>query len=144
MSGHATRGASMIDNVLQHLSKVKKAGKGYKAQCPAHEDKSPSLSIRETDDGRILLHCHAGCTTGAVVASIGLKLSDLFPATNTPRRPPPAPGISRSELHKAANFEKTILYFASCDISRGKTLNATDIARCDLARTRLKTAKGLL
>ncbi len=135
----------MIDNVLQHLSKVKKTSKGYQAQCPAHADKSPSLSIKETADGRILLHCHAGCTAEAVVASIGLKLSDLYhPATNTTRRPPPAPGISRTELHKAASFEKTILYFASCDISRGKTLNATDIARCDLARTRLKTAKGML
>ena len=134
----------MIDTVLQHLTKVKKTSKGYQALCPAHKDKSPSLSIREGEDGRILLHCHAGCTAEAVVASIGLKLSDLYPATNTTRRPPPAPGISRSELHKAANFEKTILYFASCDISRGKTLNATDIARCDLARTRLQTAKGLL
>ncbi len=135
----------MIDKILQHLSKVKKTSKGYQAQCPAHADKSPSLSIKETADGRILLHCHAGCTAEAVVASIGLKLSDLYhPATNTTRRPPPAPGISRSELHKAASFEKTILYFASCDLSRGKTLNATDIARCDLARTRLQTAKGLL
>ncbi len=135
----------MINNVLQHLSKVKKTSKGFQALCPAHTDKSPSLSIREGDDGRILLHCHAGCTAEAVVASIGLKLSDLYhPATNTTRRPPPAPGISRSELHKAASFEKTILYFASCDLSRGKTLNATDIARCDLARTRLQTAKGLL
>ena len=134
----------MIDTVLQHLSKVKKTSKGYQALCPAHKDKSPSLSVKETADGRLLLHCHAGCTTGAVLASIGLKLSDLYPATNTPRRPPPAPGVSRSELHKAASFEKTILYFASCDLSRGKTLNATDIARCDLARTRLQTAKELL
>ena len=134
----------MIDTVLQHLTKVKKTSKGYQALCPAHKDKSPSLSVKETADGRLLLHCHAGCTTGAVLASIGLKLSDLYPATNTPRRPPPAPGVSRSELHKAASFEKTILYFASCDLSRGKTLNATDIARCDLARTRLQTAKELL
>ena len=135
----------MIDKIFQHLSKVKKTSKGYQAQCPAHADKSPSLSIKETADGRILLHCHAGCTAEAVVASMGLKLSDLYhPATNTPRRPPPAPGVSRTELHKAVSFEKTILYFASCDLSRGKTLNATDIARCDLARTRLQTAKGLL
>jgi hypothetical protein len=134
----------MIDKILQHLSKVKKTSKGYQALCPAHKDTSPSLSVKETADGRLLLHCHAGCTTGAVLASIGLKLSDLYPATNTPRRPPPAPGLSRSELKNAVGFEKTILYFASCDISRGKTLNATDIARCDLARTRLKTAKGLL
>jgi KaiC/GvpD/RAD55 family RecA-like ATPase len=31
------------------------------APCPYHEDKSPSLSIGEGDDGRVLVHCHAGC-----------------------------------------------------------------------------------
>lgn len=134
----------MLDTVLQHLSKVKKTSKGYQAKCPAHDDQSPSLSIREGDDGRVLLHCHAGCTASAVVASIGLNLSDLYPRTNTPRRPPPAPGVSRTELHQAVGFERTILYFANSDLSRGKTLNATDIARCDLARKRLNTAKGLL
>lgn len=36
--------------------------------CPAHDDRSPSLSIRE--DGRILVHCHAGCTQRAVIAAM--------------------------------------------------------------------------
>ena len=134
----------MIDKILQHLSKVKKTSKGYQAQCPAHADKSPSLSIKETADGRILLHCHAGCTAEAVVASIGLKLSDLYPATNTTRRPPPAPGISRSELHKAASFEHIILQLMNADLSRGKALSATDSQRCHLAKQRLQTAKELL
>ncbi len=134
----------MIDNFLQHLSKVKKTGKGYHALCPAHEDKSPSLNIREGEDGRLLLHCHAGCTTGAVVASIGLKLSDLYPATNTPRRPPPAPGVSRTELHKAVSFEHIILQLMNADLKRGKTLSETDSQRCHLAKQRLQTAKELL
>ena len=134
----------MIDNVLQHLSKVKKTSKGYQAHCPAHADKSPSLSVREGDDGRILLHCHAGCTAEAVVASIGLKLSDLYPATNTPRRPPPAPGVSRTELHKAVSFEHIILQLMNADLKRGKTLSETDSQRCHLAKQRLQTAKELL
>jgi hypothetical protein len=134
----------MIDTVLQHLSKVKKTSKGYQALCPAHKDKSPSLSVKETADGRLLLHCHAGCTTGAVLASIGLKLSDLFPATNTPRRPPPAPGVSRTELHKAASFEHIILQLMNADLKRGKTLSETDSQRCHLAKQRLQTAKELL
>ena len=41
-------------------------GDGWMAHCPAHEDKQPSLSIAERDEGRILLHCHAGCTFDAV------------------------------------------------------------------------------
>lgn len=49
------------------------------AKCPAHDDKSPSLSVRETEDGRVLIHCHAGCGASDVLAAIGLTLADLFP-----------------------------------------------------------------
>ena len=49
-------------------------------QCPAHEDRKPSLSITEGDDGRALVKCHAGCTAEAVCDAVGLKLADLMPA----------------------------------------------------------------
>lgn len=48
------------------------------AQCPAHEDRTASLSLGAGDDGRVLLHCHAGCSTEEVVAALGLKMVDLF------------------------------------------------------------------
>jgi hypothetical protein len=47
-------------------------------RCPAHEDRTASLSLREGDDGRALLYCHAGCDVGDVCAALGLNLSDLF------------------------------------------------------------------
>jgi len=62
----------------------------WTAHCPGHDDRHPSLSITEKDDGTILLNCFAGCTTEAVLAKIGLKLSDLFPAKSRRRNPPPA------------------------------------------------------
>ena len=65
------------------------SGSGYSCRCPAHEDGSPSLVIGIGDDGRVLLHCHAGCSTGAVVESLGLEAKDLFPesaSASTPRR----------------------------------------------------------
>jgi hypothetical protein len=40
---------------------------------------NPSLTVAEGDDGRILLRCHAGCETGAILAELGLELRDLFP-----------------------------------------------------------------
>ena len=71
---------SNINNVLNALNGVKKTGQNkWVARCPAHEDKSPSLAIKELDDGRILLHCFAGCSVDEVVCAIGLELSDLFP-----------------------------------------------------------------
>jgi len=49
------------------------------ARCPAHADKSPSLSIKEISDGRVLIHCHAGCTGLDVLSAVGMNWSDLYP-----------------------------------------------------------------
>ena len=49
------------------------------ARCPAHEDSRASLSVTEASDGKLLVHCHAGCTPADVCGKLGLKLADLFP-----------------------------------------------------------------
>jgi hypothetical protein len=49
------------------------------ARCPAHDDREPSLSIRSGNDGRVLLHCHPGCSPEEVVKAAGIRMSDLFP-----------------------------------------------------------------
>ncbi len=48
--------------------------------CPAHEDSKPSLSVTEGRDGRVLVNCHAGCETSAIVEALGITLADLFDA----------------------------------------------------------------
>lgn len=69
-----------IDNLLSRLEKVKSHGNGkWIACCPSHEDKSPSLSIAETSEGVILLHCFGGCDTHSVLSSIGLEFADIYP-----------------------------------------------------------------
>ena len=57
----------------------------WKACCPAHDDRSPSLSIREGDGGRVLVHCHAGCSLSSILAALKLGKCDLFAG------PPPSP-----------------------------------------------------
>ncbi len=52
---------------------------GYMLCCPAHNDRSPSLSISEGNDGRVLLKCFAECSPHDICAAIGLTLKDLFP-----------------------------------------------------------------
>lgn len=59
-------------------SRGRRARKGWLYQCPAHDDDNPSLHVQEANSGNVLLHCFAGCTTGAVVASLGLRMADLF------------------------------------------------------------------
>ncbi len=55
---------------------ARRAGSSWMAKCPAHEDRSPSLSISE-EDGKILLHCHAGCDNKDVLGAMGLTFEDL-------------------------------------------------------------------
>jgi len=62
---------------LARLESVRTVKDGWMARCPAHDDRNPSLSISEVN-GKILLKCQAGCETRAVVAALGLSMSDLF------------------------------------------------------------------
>lgn len=68
------------DKILSRLDAVRKNGDHkWMARCPAHADNGPSLSIRELDGGKVLVHCFAGCGGADVMAAIGLALSDLYP-----------------------------------------------------------------
>ena len=67
-----------MDKVLSKLEKVTRTGADtWQACCPAHEDRTPSLSIRKSDE-KVLLHCHAGCNAADVVRAMGLTWADLF------------------------------------------------------------------
>jgi len=96
MSTYATPSTTErpIDRVLRGLHGVKDASDGYIALCPAHEDRNPSLSVKEADDGKALLHCHAGCDTEQIVAALGLEMHDLFP----PRQPRPRARVSQRQI----------------------------------------------
>ncbi|MCL4291382.1 MAG: AAA family ATPase [Thermoleophilia bacterium] len=69
------------EELVSRLKRAKRSGTGWTARCPAHDDRTPSLSVSEGDDGRLLVKCHAGCATEAVVAALGLALADLAPDT---------------------------------------------------------------
>ena len=60
----------------------RRAGGGWNACCPAHEDRKPSLSITEAKDGKVLIRCHAGCEQARVIA---LRSRRLW-IGNNPRR----------------------------------------------------------
>ena len=73
-----------IELVLGRLEDVSVGGDGNAARCPCPEhgkgrgDRNRSLSIKEGEDGRVLLHCFAGCKTADVLAALGLSMADLF------------------------------------------------------------------
>jgi hypothetical protein len=54
-----------------------KVGSGWMACCPVHNDRTPSLSVRDTGTGKVLVRCHAGCDQHTVISA--LKSSGLWP-----------------------------------------------------------------
>ena len=78
-----------VDSILSKLPDARPNGSGWITRCPAHDDGRASLSVAVGDDGRALVHCHAGCTPEAIVSAMGLKLADLMPCHD--RRPCPSP-----------------------------------------------------
>lgn len=68
--------------ILAKLRDVTRTSNGWTARCPAHDDDRPSLSVALGDDGRVLVHCFAGCTPKQVVAAVGMCMADLMSAKN--------------------------------------------------------------
>lgn len=66
-----------IQELLAKLQGARQSGGQWTAKCPAHEDRENSLSIGEKD-GKILLHCFAGCEAEAICEALGVQISDLF------------------------------------------------------------------
>ena len=138
----------MIATLLERLDRVKECGPGrWMARCPSHEDKSPSLSIREAQDGTILLHDFAGCGAADIVAAVGLQLSDLFPnklADCIPARRDRKHFHAAREALKALKFEVLLVAMAAEDVHRGVELDDADRERLWEAVHKIRHAAELV
>lgn len=140
-----------LEVLLARLELVRKAGAGWSARCPAHKDRGPSLSISAGDDGRVLLHCHAGCSATDVVQAVGLTLSDLFPerirGDDSPSERRQRRIAARTHQWAAAlpvlEFEARLLLIAAGDMQAGRALDDNDRARLALAVQRIEDARAL-
>ncbi len=73
-----------LEEILSRFDGVKRERPGqYVAKCPAHEDGSPSLAVKTGEDGKVLLHCLAGCKLDAILKALHLEHADLFPPRAT-------------------------------------------------------------
>ena len=131
------------DLLLGQLDRVKQTGPDtWLASCPTanhrHGDRSRGLSIREGDDGRVLVHCHAGCPVHEVVAVLGLELSNLFPQRQIvyPHHAPRGGLTGRSRikripwpvLFEGIQRDLTVCSLAFTDLAKGRTFSAHDAA----------------
>ena len=113
-----------LATVLQKFERVKETAPGkYVALCTGHADKSPSLTIRETDDGRVLLHCFAGCPVEHVLAGAGLTFIDLFPERPRSDRPRGPSRAQQSEIDLAL----IVVEIAKTERARGVAHSETDM-----------------
>ena len=130
------------ETLLSKLEGVRPRGDGrWTACCPAHGDRSPSLSIREQADGTLLIHCFAGCPAAAVLESVGLTLGDLFP-DNVAERAPMRPGerwVPRDVLAAVAR-EALVAMVAAESVARGESLENADRDRLAKAAATLRGA----
>lgn len=128
---------SAAQRLLDRLTLVRQSAPGrWMARCPAHEDGRASLSIRETDDGRVLIHCFAACANGDVLAAVGLRMSDLFDKPIAQHLPPIRGGFSARELLELNAHEATVAALLVCD-AQTRTLTAEESARLVQAAARL-------
>jgi hypothetical protein len=135
----------IAENVLQRLDKVKKTGAfKWQACCPSHDDKGPSLAIRETDDGRVLLHCFAGCGAAEVLSAIGLEFADLYPKADSYHLPKVRKPWNAMDVLSGLAFEVLVALQYAKQLARGATLSEIDQQRLLTCVSRLQAGLGAI
>lgn len=130
----------MIEDILPHLKKVRKTGpSNWIACCPAHDDKNPSMTLKQQPDGTVSVHCFALCGFEAIVASVGLGYGPWFPEKTEPHKHVRAPYPAADILECIAE-EAMIVWVVANDIAEGKEVPSVDRERINLANKRLQKA----
>ncbi|MBL3589169.1 MAG: DUF3987 domain-containing protein [gamma proteobacterium endosymbiont of Lamellibrachia anaximandri] len=112
---------------------VTKSGGGFQVRCIAHDDKDPSLSLKDGDNGRLLWHCHAGCSQERVGTE--LRERGLLPEA-TPAAKAKAKKRAKAE---EVNHAKRVSQIAEADVTAGR-----DRVWSDSDRATIKKSESLL
>jgi len=133
------------ETLLSRLDAVRQTSPTtWRAQCPAHDSKGLTLSVRELDDGRVLVHCFAGCDVDAVLSSVGLDVGELFPVRNgadfchPERRPFPA-----SDVLRCIAFEALVVVMSGAKLAALEPFTPEDRERLMLAVGRIQAGVAL-
>ena len=127
--------------LLNRLEGVRKTGPDkWIACCPAHEDRSPSLSIREESDGKVLVHCFAECLALDIMNAVGLSLADLFPDRTDNNIPESRRRFDPMDVLRCTAHEVQIVACVASDIVNERGISLDDRTRVQLAADRLWSA----
>ena len=131
-----------VHDLLATLQKPKQTGPHrWIACCPAHQDRRPSLTITEKDNGMVLIKCWAGCGAADILAAVGLEFDALYPDKLDDHRGKPARRPwNPADVLTVMAFEATVVRICAADVAAGKPLNEADTQRLVTARQRLTAA----
>ncbi len=141
-----------FDDFTSRLQNVRQCGPdAWMASCPAHEDKNASLSVRRGEEGRLMLHCFAGCSFSEVLQAMGVSPKDApgFQAEKQERPPRQAQdwskwGCTLAQYVKAKGYPaETLKAYGLADgaykTKKGKDVPAVVMPYLDEQGRKLKT-----
>lgn len=134
-----------VEDIISRLEKVRRTrAHNWIAACPAHQDKSPSLTLHAADDGRILVRCWAGCSFEEIVSGVGLGYEPWFPPKQADdfkkavRKPYPA-----ADVLEAIAGEAMVVAVTIAGIANGTKLTPEDYLRMLTAAGRIAEARRI-
>ena len=134
-----------IEDILSRLEKVKRTGRNnWLACCPAHEDRSPSMTLHASDTGKIVVRCFAGCSFEEIVGAVGLGWEPWFPPKQecdfapAIRRPFPA-----ADVLEAVSSEAFYVAYMAATMAHGYQLEPRDKALLEQSYDRIMEARRL-
>jgi len=128
--------------LLDRLEGVRETGPSrWIAKCPSHDDSSPSLAIRELDDGRILLRDFGFCHVSDVLAALGMEMTDLFPERLGHHLPPTHSRIPARELLALIDHETLTVGLIVGDFMDTGSLDEPSWQRLSTAVSRIGKAR---
>ena len=131
--------------LLELLQGVKETAPGrYIARCPAHDDRSPSLAIKDGDDGRVLIHCFAGCEPQSVLDAIGLTFSDIMPERLAEHSYKPVRNrINPRDALATLDHESLVVAIIGADFLEHKEIDEDTWDRLGAAVQRINTTRAM-
>tara|TARA_S200002703_G_scaffold98191_1_gene84880 strand:+ start:3224 stop:3640 length:417 start_codon:yes stop_codon:yes gene_type:complete len=130
----------IADRFLPLLSKVRSTGQGrWIACCPVHEDKTPSMTITESDES-VLIHCF-GCGANGkdVCEALGIDPFELF-GRDFIAGEYKKPRIPAADILRCLDFEVMFLNCVQQQLAQGQPLTDKDKDRMKLTSKRIHSA----
>ena len=119
-------------SILSRLDKVRSTGRDkWTACCPAHDDKSPSLSVAIGRKGNTIFYCHSGCTQEEVRDALGINWGSAF-----------VEGSAAPVKPREPDVDDYVIAIARASLSRGERLSREDAARFKQAKLSVARRQG--